>query len=66
MFIGFLSYVVVIFLVTGLFILLIDAKGYKKGAQKKEQKASLILGWVNISLAVGLFLANWIYNNIFW
>jgi hypothetical protein len=66
LFIGFLPYVVVIFLVTGLFNLLIDAKTYKKGGQKKEQKASLILGWVNLGLGLGLFLANWVYNNFIW
>ncbi|MEH7419435.1 CLC_0170 family protein [Neobacillus drentensis] len=66
MFIGFLPYVIVIFIVTGLFILLVDAKMYKKEKQKKEHKASLIFGWLNIALGLGLFLTNWVYNNFIW
>ncbi|MCM3729411.1 hypothetical protein M3226_27865 [Neobacillus cucumis] len=66
MFLGFLPYVIVIFIVTGLFILLVDAKMYKKAKQKKERKASLIFGWMNIALGLGLFLINWIYNHFIW
>lgn len=66
LFLGFLPYVVTIFLATGLFILLIDVKIYKKAGQKKEQKATLILGWINILMGLGVFLTNWIYNNYIW
>ncbi|WP_160725916.1 CLC_0170 family protein [Bacillus sp. USDA818B3_A] len=66
MFIGFLPYAIAIFIATGLFILLVDANMYKKAKQKREHKASLILSWMNIVLGLGLFLANWIYNNFLW
>ncbi|MEH7115965.1 CLC_0170 family protein [Neobacillus vireti] len=66
MFIGFLPYVIAIFIVTGLFILLIDAKMYKKEKQKKEHKTALILAWLNIAFGLGSFLANWIYNSFIW
>jgi hypothetical protein len=66
MFLGFLPYVIVIFILTGLFILFIDVKMYKKAKQKKEQKASSIFGWMNIAIGIGIFLANWIYNKFIW
>ena len=66
MFLGFLPYVTVFLIVTGLFIILVDAKMYKKAKQKKEQKASIIFGWMNITIGLGVFLANWIYNKFIW
>jgi len=66
MFLGFLPYVIVILILTGLFIILVDAKMFKKAKQKKEQKASMIFGWMNIAIGLGVFLANWIYNHFFW
>ncbi|MBT2659232.1 hypothetical protein J7E81_29220 [Bacillus sp. ISL-18] len=66
MFLGFLPYVIGIFIGSGLFVLLVDAKMYKKEKQKKEQKASLIFGWMNLAIGLGIFLANWIYNNFIW
>ncbi|MGX6443366.1 CLC_0170 family protein [Neobacillus sp. K501] len=64
--IGFSGYVVILFYFTGSLVLLTDVKAYKNANMKKERKASLILGWLNISLGLLLMLANWIYKNFFW
>ncbi|MBS4214341.1 MULTISPECIES: CLC_0170 family protein [Neobacillus] len=64
--IGYMVYVIILFGLSGFMLLLTDAKKYKKAAQKKEQKVSLILGWINISIGIGLILFNWIYQNLVW
>jgi len=45
---------------------MVDTRIYKKAKQRKEQKASTILGWINIALGLGTFLANWVSNHFFW
>ena len=41
-------------------VLVFDAKAYKKEQQKKEEKVSRFLGWINISLAVLVLVGNWV------
>lgn len=64
--IGYMIYIIILFFLSGLILLLTDVKKYKKAAQKKEQKVSLILAWINISFGMGLSLVNWIYQNFVW
>jgi hypothetical protein len=66
MYIGYLNYVIVICWVTGLLILLTDVKAYQHASLKKEQKVSQILGWLNISIGVGLKAGDFIYAHFIW
>ena len=66
MYIGYLNYVIVICLITGTLILFTDVKAYKHAALKKEQKVSKILGWVNISIGIGLKAADFVYSQFMW
>ena len=54
------KYLVLVLLVTGIMVLVFDAKAYKKEQQKKEEKVSRFLGWINISLAVLVLVGNWV------
>ncbi|MCC3355819.1 CLC_0170 family protein [Bacillus sp. REN16] len=65
-FIGYLNYVVILGITTGILILIFDVKTYKKSDMKKEQKVSKILGWFNIGAGIFIFMANWVYQTIFW
>ncbi|WP_223590132.1 CLC_0170 family protein [Neobacillus bataviensis] len=60
--IGYLGYVVTLLYVAGALILLTDVKAYKNANLEKEQKASKVLGWINISLGFTLMSVNWVYN----
>lgn len=66
MYIGYLSYVILICWVTGGLILLTEVKAYKNASLKKEQKVSKFLGWVNISIGFGLLAAKFIYSHFIW
>ena len=65
-FVGYLNYIVVLSIMTGVLILVIDVKGYKTKNMQKERKVSMFLGWFNISAGVFVFALNWMYQNIFW
>ncbi|MDP4086180.1 MAG: hypothetical protein Q8934_16400 [Bacillota bacterium] len=66
MVLGYLWYVIILFFLTGILILFTDNKAYKYAVMKKEQKVSLFLGWINLSLGFTLMVANWIYQQFFW
>lgn len=59
-------YVVLLFVLTGLLILLIDIKGYRNKKLTKERKVARALGWLNLSVGTLAFVANWIYRQWFW
>lgn len=63
---GYLGYVITLFYLTGTLILLSDVKAYKNASMKKEQKVSLFLGWINLSIGLALMLANWVYQYLIW
>ncbi|WP_438824236.1 CLC_0170 family protein [Bacillus sp. JJ1562] len=65
-FIGYLNYVVILSVTTGVLILLFDVKNYKKAKMKKEQKVSKVLGWLNISAGLFVLILNWVYQKIYW
>ncbi|WP_077213523.1 CLC_0170 family protein [Bacillus dakarensis] len=64
--IDFTSYSIFVFAVTGILLLLEDVSAYKIAGLKKERKTAKILGWVNISLGLMLFLADLILKQWFW
>jgi hypothetical protein len=66
MYIGYLSYVILICWVTGGLILFTDVKAYKNASLQKEHKVSKLLGWVNISIGFGLIAADFIYTHFLW
>ncbi|WP_282941230.1 CLC_0170 family protein [Paenibacillus sp. RC67] len=56
---SYLTYSVPLLLITGLFILLIDSKGYEMESWIKEMKTARVLGWINVILGVLLIGVNW-------
>ncbi|WP_335422553.1 CLC_0170 family protein [Bacillus sp. JJ1566] len=66
MFIGYLNYIVILSVTTGILILMFDVKNYKKANMKKEQKVSKVLGWFNISTGILVLILNWFYQNFYW
>ncbi|RFU66390.1 hypothetical protein D0469_17305 [Peribacillus saganii] len=64
--IGYINYLVIIFIVTGIFILRYDAGTYKVAKMKKEYRVARITGWVNIVMGIFIYGANWAYETFFW
>jgi hypothetical protein len=57
--IGYLNYVVLLCLITGILILFIDVNGYKNSGMEKERKASKFLGIFNVSIGTLIWISNW-------
>lgn len=64
--IGYINYLVGIFIITGIFIIRYDAGTYKVARMKKELKVARFIGWANIFLGIFIYGANWAYENFFW
>ncbi|MBW8349469.1 hypothetical protein K0H71_08435 [Bacillus sp. IITD106] len=62
----YIFYFIVLLIGTGIFILMIDVKTFKKIQMKKEKMFALFLGWTNILAGVFLYLGYWVYQNWFW
>ncbi|WP_051250890.1 CLC_0170 family protein [Paenibacillus harenae] len=54
--VGSFSYVIFLFLICGVLILQIDARGYKAKGKRKEQKVSRFIGWMHLVLGAVLFI----------
>ncbi|MGG1312011.1 MULTISPECIES: CLC_0170 family protein [Cohnella] len=54
-----LGYVVAIWFLTGFLILLFDRKELRKKKLKKEERVAAVLGWLNVSLGILLWIGNW-------
>lgn len=65
MYIGYMNYLVGIFIITGYLIMRYDYPIYKEKKMKKEEKVTKIMGRGNILLGLFLFTGNWIYNTWF-
>jgi hypothetical protein len=61
---GSFAYIIPLCLITGLFILYLDVKGYKISGMNKERKVAGFLGWANICLGVLLFVGKWVINKL--
>jgi hypothetical protein len=59
------SFVIPLCLITGLIILRLDVKAYETSAMNKEKKVARVIGWVNVSLGIMLFVGNWVSNKWF-
>ncbi|WP_078428026.1 CLC_0170 family protein [Alkalihalobacterium alkalinitrilicum] len=59
--IGYSHYAVILFLISGGLVLYVDVRIYKRDDLKKEKKAAKILGWLNITLGLLIFLVDWSY-----
>jgi hypothetical protein len=59
------SFVIPLCLITGLIILRLDVKGYETSAMNKEKKVARVIGWVNVSLGLLLFVINGVVNKWF-
>jgi hypothetical protein len=57
---SYINFLVMLFLVTGIFVLVFDTKVYKQQKQAKEEKVSRVLGWMNIALGVLSYAGNWV------
>jgi len=59
---GSFGYIIPLCLLTGLFILRWDVKGYETSSMGKEKKVAGIVGWINVWCGILLFVGNWIFN----
>ncbi|MEK3735129.1 MULTISPECIES: CLC_0170 family protein [Paenibacillus] len=55
MYSGYLYMAIAIWIFSGLFNLGVDRTNYGQFEMKKEQKASTVLGWINLSLGILTF-----------
>ena len=58
--IGYISFVVMLCLMSGGLILYFDVNGYKLTGMNKERKVATFLGIFNISLGALIWVANWV------
>jgi hypothetical protein len=66
-YVGYLNYIIVLFLATGAFGLLIDLKHYsKEKGMEKERKVALFSGWMNVVLGVLMMIGSWLYKRYIW
>jgi hypothetical protein len=59
--IGYINFVVIMFIASGGITLYFDVKRYKSDQMKKEMKVSQWFGWGNIALGLSILIANWAY-----
>jgi hypothetical protein len=60
------GYIEALFLVSGILILVFDARAYRDGRMRKEHKAAVVSGWTNITLSLVFFAVNWVFKTWFW
>ncbi|MEF3303743.1 CLC_0170 family protein [Paenibacillus sp. GYB003] len=66
-YIGYLNYIIWLFIASGVFVLWIDAGHYRSDRNReKERKAAAFSGWLNISLGVVVLIGSWIYKRYLW
>jgi hypothetical protein len=65
-FVGYLNYIVFLFLATGGYILWVDVKNYRGDQYKKEKKAAKLLVWINFTLGISVFIGSWVYKRYIW
>ncbi|WP_027084481.1 CLC_0170 family protein [Cohnella panacarvi] len=59
---GSVGYVIPIWIITGILILILDINIYKTANMNKEKKLSKVLGWLNISFGVAIYVAYRVVN----
>jgi 4-hydroxybenzoate polyprenyltransferase len=63
--IGYLGYIVFLFIVTGLALVFIEVKSYTKAKMNKEGKISKRVGWLNILMGLCIWIGYWFYSNFY-
>lgn len=58
-YIGFLSYAIPLWLLTGAMTLLLDIQEYELAGMSREKKLCRFVGWLNIGLGIVMFIVNW-------
>lgn len=58
--IGYLYYVIGLFILSGLLILYIDVKEFNKAKKIKESKVSRFIGWFNLIAGLLVWTWNWV------
>ena len=51
---------------TGLFTVFVDRKGYNGRGQVREARWAKTIGYIWIVLGCGLYLAGWVWRNFIW
>ncbi len=59
-YIGYLHYLVVLFLVTGALLLRVDMRMYQLMKLPKEQKVTRWLGWINLTFGLVIWIGKWL------
>ncbi|MGZ4031335.1 MAG: CLC_0170 family protein [Tumebacillaceae bacterium] len=57
---SYINFLVILFLISGIFVLVFDTLVYKQQNQTKEEKVSRFLGWMNIALGILSYVGNWV------
>ncbi|MFK7695749.1 CLC_0170 family protein [Paenibacillus sp. HJGM_3] len=65
-YVGYLNYIVGLLLTTGVYILWVDIKNYKKDKMEKEKTAAKISGWINLTLGALMYIVSWVYKRYLW
>ncbi|MFD0673168.1 CLC_0170 family protein [Cohnella sp. GCM10027633] len=55
---GSAGYVAPMWILSGLFILLLEKKGYSRMNMRREMKATGLLGWLNLAAGVLFYVGN--------
>lgn len=61
---SYINYLVLLFIISGILLLLLDTKTYSQENATREAKASRVLGWGNISLGVLAYAGNWLMEQL--
>lgn len=66
-YIGYLNYIIWLFLASGAYMLWVDAKHYKADpGMEKERKTAVFSGWLNLVLGVIVMIGSWVYKRYLW
>lgn len=63
---SYFTYSVPLLLLSGLYVLWVDVKGYEISSMIKEGKVARFIGWSNIGIGVILFIARWAITKWGW
>ncbi|WP_227938201.1 CLC_0170 family protein [Alkalihalobacillus deserti] len=62
---GVINIMVLLFLISGVFALVLDDKIYMRDKLINERKIARLLGWINVSLGLMTYVGSWVYNLYF-
>lgn len=57
---SYINYLVMLFVLSGVMVLVFDTKVYKQEKQTKEEKVSRVFGWINIVLGALAYVGNFV------